>query len=96
MTSLLGTQSALNRVIRLSQIYCRKAKEVSKSNEETVVYEGVIKIAKREEFTMKKWYSLIDKVYRIENLTKAFKAVKSNKGAPGIDGETIETFGANM
>ena len=45
---------------------------------------------------MKKWYSLIDKVYRIENLTKAFKAVKSNKGAPGIDGETIETFGANL
>lgn len=45
---------------------------------------------------MKKWYSLIDKVYMIENLTKAFKAVKSNKGAPGIDGETIETFEANM
>lgn len=45
---------------------------------------------------MKKWYSLIDKVYRIENLKKAFKAVKSNKGAPGIDGETIETFEANM
>lgn len=45
---------------------------------------------------MKKWYSLIDKVYRIDNLTKAFKAVKSNKGAPGIDGETIETFEANM
>lgn len=45
---------------------------------------------------MKKWYSLIDKVYRMENLTKAFKAVKSNKGAPGIDGETIETFEANM
>jgi len=45
---------------------------------------------------MKKWYSLIDKVYRIENLEKAFKAVKSNKGAPGIDGETIESFGANL
>ncbi|HEY8889926.1 MAG TPA: group II intron reverse transcriptase/maturase [Clostridium sp.] len=45
---------------------------------------------------MKKWYSLIDKVYRIDNLTKAFKAVKSNKGAPGIDGETIEIFEANM
>ena len=96
MTSLLGTQSALNRVIRISLIYCRKAREVSKSNEETVVYEGVIKIAKREEFTMKKWYSLIDKVYRIENLTKAFKAVKSNKGAPGVDGETIESFEANI
>jgi RNA-directed DNA polymerase len=45
---------------------------------------------------MKKWYSLIDKVYRIDNLTKAFKAVKSNKGAPGIDGETIEIFEAKL
>ncbi|WP_246578384.1 group II intron reverse transcriptase/maturase [Clostridium frigoris] len=45
---------------------------------------------------MKKWYSLIDKVYLIDNLRKAFKAVKSNKGAPGIDGETVEIFEANM
>jgi len=45
---------------------------------------------------MKKWYSLIDKVYRIDNLIKAFKAVKSNNGAPGIDGETVEAFAANI
>ena len=38
---------------------------------------------------MKKWYSLIDKVYAIDNLRMAFKAVKSNNGAPGIDWETI-------
>ncbi|MDQ2086331.1 hypothetical protein RBH29_07800 [Herbivorax sp. ANBcel31] len=37
---------------------------------------------------MKKWYSLIDKIYQIENLRKAFNRVKKNKGAPGIDGET--------
>ncbi|HZJ83740.1 MAG TPA: group II intron reverse transcriptase/maturase [Clostridia bacterium] len=41
---------------------------------------------------MKKWYSLIDKIYRIENLKKAFKGVKKNKGAPGIDGETVQIF----
>jgi len=45
---------------------------------------------------MKKWYSLVDKVYAIDNLIKAFKAVKGNKGAPGIDRETIENFEANM
>lgn len=45
---------------------------------------------------MKKWYSLIDKVYREKNLYKAFKAVKTNKGAPGIDGETIEDFEARL
>lgn len=41
---------------------------------------------------MKKWYSLIDKVYRKENLKLAFKRVKRNNGAPGIDGETTLDF----
>lgn len=45
---------------------------------------------------MHKWYSLIDKVYQMENLRKSFKAVKANKGAPGIDGETIEAFEAKL
>jgi RNA-directed DNA polymerase len=39
---------------------------------------------------MKKWYSLIDKVYRPDNLGRAERAVYANKGAPGIDGETVE------
>lgn len=41
---------------------------------------------------MKKWYSLIDKVYRKENLEQAFRRVKRNNGAPGIDGETVSDF----
>ncbi|MEW6625054.1 MAG: group II intron reverse transcriptase/maturase [Bacillota bacterium] len=45
---------------------------------------------------MKKWYSLIDKVYRMDNLEKAYKAVKANNGAPGVDGETVEAFGQNL
>ncbi|MDF9410107.1 hypothetical protein L7E55_17525 [Pelotomaculum isophthalicicum JI] len=45
---------------------------------------------------MRKWYSLRDKVYQMENLRKAFQAVKANKGAPGMDGETIEAFEAEL
>ena len=45
---------------------------------------------------MRKWYSLRDKVYQMENLKKSFQAVKANKGAPGIDGETIEAFEAEL
>lgn len=45
---------------------------------------------------MKKWYSLIDKIYRLENLELAFKRVKRNNGAPGIDGETVSDFASNM
>lgn len=41
---------------------------------------------------MRKWYSLIDKIYRKENLELAFKRVKRNNGAPGIDGETVSDF----
>lgn len=41
---------------------------------------------------MKKWYSLIDKIYQRENLRIAFYRVKKNKGAPGIDGDTIEKY----
>lgn len=45
---------------------------------------------------MKKWYSLIDKVYRMGNLEKAYKAVKANNGAPGVDGVTVEAYGMNL
>ncbi len=45
---------------------------------------------------MKKWYSLIDKIYRKENLELAFKRVKRNHGAPGIDGETVEEYQGNL
>lgn len=45
---------------------------------------------------MKKWYSLIDKIYRKENLELAFKHVKKNNGAPGIDGETVLEFACNI
>lgn len=45
---------------------------------------------------MKKWYSLIDKIYRKENLELAFKRVKRNNGAPGIDGETVSDYAENL
>lgn len=43
-----------------------------------------------------KWHSLIDKVYKPENLYAAFRKVASNKGAPGIDRVTIEDFKGNL
>ena len=45
---------------------------------------------------MKKWCSLIDKIYRIENSKLAFKRVKKNKGALCIDGESVSDFAFNL
>ena len=39
-----------------------------------------------------KWFSLIDKVYRRENLESAFKKVKRNDGAGGVDHVSVEHF----
>lgn len=39
-----------------------------------------------------KWFSLIDKVYSLDNLYAAVDKVHSNKGAPGIDHVTVEMF----
>jgi len=40
-----------------------------------------------------RWYSLIDKVYRIETLKAAWDKVKDNAGAAGVDGQSVERFG---
>ena len=42
-----------------------------------------------------KWFSLIDKVYRPATLKTAWERVKSNKGAAGVDGQSIEAFAAH-
>ncbi len=41
-----------------------------------------------------KWFSLIDKVVRPMTLELAWQRVARNKGAAGVDGQSIERFGA--
>jgi RNA-directed DNA polymerase len=40
------------------------------------------------------WYSLIDKVYAPAALALAWTNVRANKGAAGVDGQSIERFAA--
>ena len=39
-----------------------------------------------------KWFSLMDKVYRIDTLRLAFDRVKSNGGAAGVDNQTVKMY----
>ena len=48
------------------------------------------------EFNFNSGQSLFEKICDISTLKKAFKFVKKNKGAPGIDGITIEEYETNL
>lgn len=39
-----------------------------------------------------KWFSLIDKLYSVPALEEAWEAVRANKGAGGVDKQTVEGF----
>ena len=45
---------------------------------------------------MRKYYSLIDKVYALKNLYASFESVKRNKGAAGVDHQSIADFEAKL
>ena len=45
---------------------------------------------------VKEWYSLYDRMLSRDNLISAFRKVRSAKGAPGIDGESIKDFEADL
>ena len=41
-----------------------------------------------------KWFSLMDKVFAPKTLAVAWAKVRANKGAAGVDGQSIERFAA--
>lgn len=44
----------------------------------------------------KKVHSLVDKIYKMKNLELAWEKVRRNRGAGGIDGQSLETFEENL
>ena len=44
----------------------------------------------------RKVHSLVDKVYKPKNLAMAWDKVRRNKGAGGVDGETLKDFEAGL
>jgi RNA-directed DNA polymerase len=48
------------------------------------------RLARSESRTV--WFGLWDKVYGERNLRAAFEAVRRNRGAPGVDGQSVKRF----
>ncbi len=44
----------------------------------------------------RKVHSLVDKVYKVKNLYRAWESVKAKGGAGGVDGETLKSFEARL
>src|SRR5260370_37507335 len=44
----------------------------------------------------KKVHSLIDQVYKRQNLEMAWEKVKANRGRGGVDGQNLEAFDAQL
>src|SRR5882724_10890581 len=63
---------------------------------ETEVWTERMLTALKEGVKGGRWYSLMDKVYRLPNLRKAFAKVKANKGAAGVDNQTIEMMESHL
>ena len=59
---------------------------------ERSVWSEKMLVALEEGVKGNKWFSLSDKVRRLDVLALAWEKVQSNKGAPGVDGMTIEHF----
>ncbi len=45
---------------------------------------------------VKKVHSLIDKVYQRKNLERAWERVRANRGSGGVDGQSLEGYGAQL
>ncbi len=43
-----------------------------------------------------KWFGLIDKVYKIANLTRAYEKTVRNKGAAGVDNVSVTGYGKHL
>lgn len=64
--------------------------------ETSVWTERMLKTLREKSKTGKPWHSLIDKMWQLDNLRSAFKRVKSNKGAAGIDHISIQQYEQNL
>src|SRR5664280_3067349 len=72
--------------MQLRRFYCRMAR--NETEQVRQLQRTLYRTAKQSKAV--KFYSLFDKVWRSDVLREAWRQVKANRGAPGVDSETIE------
>jgi len=72
--------------MQLRRFYCRMAR--NETEQVRQLQRTLYRTAKQSKAV--KFYSLYNKVWRSDVLREAWKQVKANRGAPGVDSETIE------
>ena len=90
-----GSDAGVGRVVLQIALDFEASDPASPSEDDSARPSGAAISAGRRRPRKRKWYSLYDKVFSLKNLHQAWEKVRSNKGAAGCDGQTIEQFAAH-
>ncbi len=94
--SKAGSDAGVGRVVlQIAFDFSEASDTASPPEDDSARPSGTARPAGQRRPRKRKLHSLYDKVFALKNLHQAWEKVRSNKGAPGCDGQSIKQFGAN-
>ncbi len=94
--SKAGSDAGVGRVVlQIAFDFSEASDTASPPEDDSARPSGTARPAGQRRPRKRKLHSLYDKVFALKNLHQAWEKVRSNKGAPGCDGQSIKQFRAN-